>query len=645
MKITAGTLTNGTLTLILDDGAQILTARNDHPKWNEIIEAFKSDNANKLISLISLKSVIEDYTVGMLSINGTGVTYAGKPIHTIDAERVMAFLRDGLPYKPIANYIERKMANPSSRAINEMYNFLEHKNMPLTDKGTFIAYKGVSEDFYSITGNLDTVVVQGTINADGKILNAIGSTIEVQRSSVDDDFRNGCSHGLHAGSLSYAAGWGKKVILVEIDPADVVSIPEDCSYQKLRCCKYKVVGEYTGPLPDHYINEFSSDDDTDEDYDDDDDDDANEVDDTCDCDECNPKSIPDSNDANEVDDTCDCDECNPKIESESTSNTSYEGCNDYNPPPVEKENLFKKFFGDSKTFYNSLTALSGSLTGIGQIPADIKCKCSCHSGEKVDCGCHVKCEYPTSQAKKPIQTKEVVENKIRELYSKHFNVSTTSIRPSTTIVYLGANMNEWIEFCNAVEEEFTITIPKPLTLLQSTFERFVKYVQSRILAKNDMKYIKYCLTELGKHLDEKVSSNFTIHPLYKDITLILVDVFGVDKKNITSMVTGIELKLSEKDIEELCFCLEDRYRIHIPEEMSTDILTIPFYDIVARVAILIRAKQVDESSDHPYWVGRMIGASDFTRGLTPEFLHGDEDATDSEDHCEYIKGYLKGYNI
>ena len=633
MKITAGTLTNGTLTLILDDGAQILTARNDHPKWNEIIEAFKSDNANKLISLISLKSVIEDYTVGMLSINGTGVTYAGKPIHTIDAERVMAFLRDGLPYKPIANYIERKMANPSSRAINEMYNFLEHKNMPLTDKGTFIAYKGVSEDFYSITGNLDTVVVQGNINAEGKILNAIGSTIEVQRSSVDDDFRKGCSHGLHAGSLSYAAGWGKKVILVEIDPADVVSIPEDCSYQKLRCCKYKVVGEYTGPLPDHYINEFSSDDDTDENYDEDYDDD------------------------DEVDDTCDCDECNPKTESESTPSTSYEGCNDYNPLYVEKEDLFEKCFGDSKTLSNLLTTLNGPLTGIGSMTEDIKC--SCHGGEKVDCGCHVKYEEPTSQAKKPLQTKEVVENKIRELYSKHFNVSTTSIRPSTTIVYLGASMNEWIEFCNAVEEEFTITIPKPLTLLQSTFERFVNYVQSRIVAINDLKYINYCLTEFGKYRDKQGSSKivtssikskellegFSRHPLYKDITIMLVDVIGVDKKDITSMVTGIELKLSEKDIEELCFCLEDRYGIHIPEEMSENMLTIPFYDIVARVGVLIKAKQVDESSNHLYLVGRIIGASDFTGGLTPEFLRGDEDASDSEDHCEYIKGYLKGYNI
>jgi hypothetical protein len=35
---------------------------------------------------------------------------------------------------------------------------------------------------------------------------------------------------------------------VEINPADVVSIPTDCNFQKLRTCKYKVVAEHELPL-------------------------------------------------------------------------------------------------------------------------------------------------------------------------------------------------------------------------------------------------------------------------------------------------------------------------------------------------------------------------------------------------------------
>jgi len=32
-------------------------------------------------------------------------------------------------------------------------------------------------------------------------------------------------------------------MMVEIDPADVVSVPQDCNHQKLRTCRYVVVEE------------------------------------------------------------------------------------------------------------------------------------------------------------------------------------------------------------------------------------------------------------------------------------------------------------------------------------------------------------------------------------------------------------------
>lgn len=257
--ITAMSLTNGTLTVILDSGAEILTARNDHPKWAEISAAFKLQNETELRRLLSMKAVMEHFSNGDLSVDGTGVLYRNKPLHGVDSDRVMSFLKEGLPYQPIANYMAKKMKNPSARAIQEMYGFLEHKNMALTPNGNFIAYKGVDENYYSIRGNVDTPVIQGTVNDEGKIFNRVGDTIEVERNSVDDNFQNHCSTGLHAGSLQYAIGWGKRVILVEIDPMDVVSIPSDSDCQKLRCCKYKVVGDYAGALPDTYSAEFSSD--------------------------------------------------------------------------------------------------------------------------------------------------------------------------------------------------------------------------------------------------------------------------------------------------------------------------------------------------------------------------------------------------
>ena len=256
--ITAMSLTNGTLTAIIDGGAEIRTARSDHPKWAEILEAYKANNEDQLAKLLSLKAVVEEFSYGNLTVSSAGVLYRGKPLHTLDAQRIMAFLRDGIPYERYAKFMARKMKNPSARAVNEMYKFLENKYMPLTPQGTFIAYKGVRRNYFSVTGNTKTVVLQGEVDAEGHILNRVGDTIEIERSSCDDDYTNCCSFGLHAGSLEYATGFGDIVILVEIDPADVVSVPEEGKAHKLRCCKYKVVGVYTGPLPSHYTNEFSS---------------------------------------------------------------------------------------------------------------------------------------------------------------------------------------------------------------------------------------------------------------------------------------------------------------------------------------------------------------------------------------------------
>ena len=133
------------------------------------------------------------------------------------------------------------MANPSRRAVNELYSFLSHKNLPITDSGTFLAYKSVRSDY--------------TDHHTGEFSNALGSVLEMPRNAVCDNAGQGCSDGFHAGSLQYASsfgGDGSVLLIVEIDPADVVSIPSDCSCQKLRTCKYKVVSLYAGLLPEHH---------------------------------------------------------------------------------------------------------------------------------------------------------------------------------------------------------------------------------------------------------------------------------------------------------------------------------------------------------------------------------------------------------
>ena len=79
--------------------------------------------------------------------------------------------------------------------------------------------------------------VNGTTHI-GHIPNPPGAVVEMPRTQVNGDRHNGCSTGLHVGTWDYASTFGPKTLIVSVNPRDVVSVPKDCGYQKLRTCRY-----------------------------------------------------------------------------------------------------------------------------------------------------------------------------------------------------------------------------------------------------------------------------------------------------------------------------------------------------------------------------------------------------------------------
>jgi hypothetical protein len=229
------------------------SANSTHPNWDKILAAIREGNAALLARVIDIKNAITDYTQGKVNIVGNEVFYGTTRINGPVVDRVLDFLNNNLPVGPLLKFIDKLYGNPSSRAVKELYNFLQHKNLPITSDGNFQAYKGLSANFYSIhAGSL--VLLHGTTDSDGHIYNGVGETIECERNAVDDNKDRICSYGLHAGSLEYARNYARgKLVIVEINPAHVIAIPTDYEAQKLRTCKYKVVAEYTHDLDSVYV--------------------------------------------------------------------------------------------------------------------------------------------------------------------------------------------------------------------------------------------------------------------------------------------------------------------------------------------------------------------------------------------------------
>jgi hypothetical protein len=143
---------------------------------------------------------------------------------------MIEMLREGFPIEPMVHFMENLYANPSHRAVTELYSFLEKGQLPITPDGHFLAYKKVRADYKDChSGTMD---------------NSIGQVVEMERHEVDDNKDRTCSSGLHFCSKDYLNHFGgERVVIVKINPRDVVSIPSDYNDTKGRACRYEVVGE------------------------------------------------------------------------------------------------------------------------------------------------------------------------------------------------------------------------------------------------------------------------------------------------------------------------------------------------------------------------------------------------------------------
>lgn len=209
-----------------------------HRNYDAIKNAIIACQWDIIPNLINIKEQVESAiqssaTAGKVTIENGEVFYNNKAIHNSLTERIIDMARQGFDIGYMVKFLENLMKNPSFRAVNELYGFLESGSIPITENGTFLAYKKIRNDW--------TDIHSGTFD------NSIGAVCEMPRNMVDEDSSRTCSAGLHVCSYDYLAHFSRdnddRVVICEINPADVVSIPADYNNTKMRVCKYTVIGE------------------------------------------------------------------------------------------------------------------------------------------------------------------------------------------------------------------------------------------------------------------------------------------------------------------------------------------------------------------------------------------------------------------
>ena len=216
--------------LVVVIGNHTHTLSNTSINYHRVVDAIRAGDWALVQDVIEPRRVVLQYGAGNVSILGDQLFWKGQELNTSLAARMIQMYQEGFSIEPMVNFMEHLMQNPSKRAVTELYGFLEHSQLPITPDGCFLAFKKVRADYLDVhSGTLD---------------NSVGQIVEMERNQVDDDRHRTCSTGLHFCSQDYLKDFGgERIMILKINPRDVVSIPADYGDTKGRCCRYQVIGE------------------------------------------------------------------------------------------------------------------------------------------------------------------------------------------------------------------------------------------------------------------------------------------------------------------------------------------------------------------------------------------------------------------
>ena len=235
------------------------TVSKSHIAYNKLLTAIKAGDWETVQDIIEPKKAVINFGQGNIEIQGDKIFWKGREMHNALTKRMVAMIQEDFPIEPLAAFMENLMENPSKRAVTELYGFLEKNTLPITPDGCFLASKKVRQDYFDCHSGtvLNKPAVYLTDEDNAKLAEYAGKHNEVQvevvdgvtvvsmeRNLVDDDQNRTCSTGLHFCSRDYLDHFGgERIVVLKINPRDVVSIPNDYNDSKGRCARYEIVDE------------------------------------------------------------------------------------------------------------------------------------------------------------------------------------------------------------------------------------------------------------------------------------------------------------------------------------------------------------------------------------------------------------------
>lgn len=206
-------------------------------KTSLIEEGFEESILSSAYDAMCMKQVLETFSEGNITVDheNSVMKYGSFEIKHSLVDRVFGMLDNMKDAKstvlPMVRFLDKLMENPDDRIVEQLYPFMEHNDIVISEEGDIIAYRSITRDWKD--------------HHTKSISNKIGEVVKMPRSMVNDDANVTCSTGLHVAAYDYASSFGgaNRLVKVKVHPKNICSVPVDYNGQKMRCCEFEILEE------------------------------------------------------------------------------------------------------------------------------------------------------------------------------------------------------------------------------------------------------------------------------------------------------------------------------------------------------------------------------------------------------------------
>jgi hypothetical protein len=200
--------------------------------FKQLHRALERGDWSRIPKLVDLSAQLAERTHGKVTVNSGGVFYRNQKVDNSLSAKILELIEHGQSVVSWLRFMDNLYQQEDVNTVNRIYDWVNAGRYAITTDGCIVGYKVVDANYKDKHTH--------------KVDNHIGARPLMARSEVDPSEYTECSRGYHVCVRGYIGSFyrhGDHIMVVKVNPADVVASPLGFGHRKFRCWTYEVFAE------------------------------------------------------------------------------------------------------------------------------------------------------------------------------------------------------------------------------------------------------------------------------------------------------------------------------------------------------------------------------------------------------------------